>query len=60
MKTVFVAVSQQYKNPAKRNGLLQIELAIPQAPWDLAKIYNTDGAICIIEYATEIKQATKK
>jgi hypothetical protein len=23
-------------------------------------IYNTDGAICIIEYATEIKQATKK
>jgi hypothetical protein len=47
MKTVFVAVSQQYKNPAKRNGLLQI-------------VHHLHLIECKIEYATEIKQATKK
>jgi hypothetical protein len=36
-----------------------IELAISNGPWELAENYNTDTVLCIIEYATEIKQATK-
>jgi hypothetical protein len=36
-----------------------IELAISNGPWELAENYNTDIVLCIIEYATEIKQASK-
>jgi hypothetical protein len=36
-----------------------IELAISNGPWELTENYNTDIVLCIIEYATEIKQASK-
>ena len=36
-----------------------IEPAISNGPWELAENYNIDIVLCIIEYATEIKQASK-
>jgi hypothetical protein len=59
LHTTFISSNVTWSSHDVTGKLLILVLNNNYGPWELAENYNTDTVLCIIEYATEIKQATK-